>query len=1110
MSGIDASKNRSDLSRFFYATLSSSASVEKAPDWKIWPMPLPFPEVFRRKANRRQLDIGRKLGVNFLVLVLNWLHWGGRGDFPFGSVGLGTKLNAKQWSVARRFADWVDVWNKHAEVDASSMGRSAAKVESIEEVLRSLSETVQCWGGDFGGYSGGSPPAGEQLSTRYGHPGVSVGTLASSVDSLAKEVEPDRIQFYEVPSFDPVPYLDDANRERFQEPLSFACAAGDLVVPIPSVRLRCSKGDQVRLLEKLDGCSRLRLLPQRKVRLGLECGLFSIPKDAERDRLIMDARPANLCENSEDRWVRSLGSLQQFQHFFLEDHQRLVMHCEDIRDFYHAFIIGEQRCIRNALRTTVTPSEVRHLQCFTRELEDEAELIPALSTMAMGDTNSVAFGQAAHLSLLLRTGAFELEDFISLKLRPSRKSWHCGVMIDDFILFEALEKTEPLDEGAGRAKVQAVRDAYETAGLPRHPGKAVSCSTDAEFWGAQFDGEAGQARPNLKRLIPLAHVILKVVELKHATVGLLEVLAGSLVSAFQMRRRTMSVLEEIYAAQRGRERNEIVRLSPQLLDELMTSVAMLPAVVLDFRIKPADRLIASDSSEVAEAAVCADVTPAFTLEAQRHALQKGLWNRLLGSGQAYLREKGQLPEDEELPQENYDMHFLWREAVETLQFQQFGKVRNRRRRKHINLGEVSAALAAEKLHGLQQPDTFYIHLQDSQVSLACLVKGRSSSHQINCLLRQSLADHLSSNVRPFYGYVRSKLNPADDPTRAASLRGPVRNGAGWFVRALEGSFGEMDQELEERGLSLLQISGLPDPSELLPDAEIDDSTSAKRKTARAKGNGSRTCVSGVSKEVEKGKCPLPSSTSPQKEESPSSSFSLRPLKLLPKRECLSSPSSLKPMQTLPSTKFLESSISLEGSEKKGGGTAGSGEIRAAALLRKFRRDQFIFSSSFSSLEEAIAAGPGLLDLFSGSRGFATSFVKRHSTWAVCFDLAHSSSEDLLDPQLQSDLQMFLGSGAFLAMACSPVCASFSTAITPPWRTCEYPEGRPDLTELQKAKVKLGQMQLEFTLRLVRICINAGVIFWVENPDSSWFWRQKGKLAWTGILDLQGVGLFRCD
>ena len=484
-------------------------------------------------------------------------------------------------------------------------------------------------------------------------------------------------------------------------------------------------------------------------------------------------------------------------------------------------------------------------------------------------------------------------------------------------------------------------------------------------FGATFDGELRQARPNLKRLIPLAHVILKVVELKHATVGLLEVLAGSLVSALQMRRRTMSVLEEIYAAQRGRERNEIVRLSPQLLDELLTAVAILPTVVLDFRIRPADRLVASDSSESAEAAVVADVSRAFTLEAQRHSLQKGLWNRLLGSGQAYLREKCQLPEDEELPQGNYDMHFLWQEVVETLPFREFGKVKSRKRRRHINLGEVSAALAAEKLHGLQCPDTFYIHLQDSQVSLACLVKGRSSSHQINCLLRQSLADHLSSNVRPFYGYVRSKLNPADDPTRSASLRGPVRPSAGWFVRALEGCFDEFDAELRYRDLDILQLSGLPDSSELYPDAAIDGSTSAQRKTLRGKRRRG-TPEYDVRADGPHGAKPGPlSSTSLKSGKLQPSSLSLKPSATLPMTECLSRPSSLKQRQSRTMERSLKSSSQLDGDSGNSGNTVVTGESWITDALLSFRRDQFVYSSEFASLEEAIASGPGLLDLFSG-------------------------------------------------------------------------------------------------------------------------------------------------
>ena len=85
------------------------------------------------------------------------------------------------------------------------------------------------------------------------------------------------------------------------------------------------------------------------------------------------------------------------------------------------------------------------------------------------------------------------------------------------------------------------------------------------------------------------------------------------------------------------------------------------------------------------------------------------------------------------------------------------------------------------------------------------------------------------------------------------------------------------------------------------------------------------------------------------------------------------------------------------------------------------------------------------------------------------------------------------------MASSPVCASFSTAITPPWRTLAFPAGRPDLTAEQRAKIEIGQAQLSFTLQLVRACLQFGLVFWVENPGTSWFWKQKGELSSDDIL-----------
>ena len=243
--------------------------------------------------------------------------------------------------------------------------------------------------------------------------------------------------------------------------MDHAKAVDELDHSVPHVRVRCSRKVQLDLLEKLDSSGRLALLPLSQVRKGLENGMFAIPKDEVRDLLIMDARPANCCESSENRWIYSLGSLHQLLHVFLKPDQILRMHCEDLREIYHAFVIGDQRRVRNCLKAFFRPHQVQHLQCFSEDLASEDWLVPSLNTIAMGDTNAVAFGQVSHLSLLLRTKEFELSDFIGLKLRPSRKDWHAGLMIDDFVLVEKItvDSTGAKMPTGGEEKVKAVCEA---------------------------------------------------------------------------------------------------------------------------------------------------------------------------------------------------------------------------------------------------------------------------------------------------------------------------------------------------------------------------------------------------------------------------------------------------------------------------------------------------------------------------------------------------------------------------------------------------------------------------------------------------------------------------
>ena len=420
------------------------------------------------------------------------------------------------------------------------------------------------------------------------------------------------------------------------------------------------------------------------------------------------------------------------------------------------------------------------------------------------------------------------------------------------------------------------------------------------------------ARPSLNRSIPLAFILLNILQLGQASVALLEIVAGSLVSIFQVRRRLMAVLEEVYGAQRGRERHEVVQLSRELKDEILCALALLPFAEIDFRLKPFSRVVCSDASTHAEAAVSAEIGSSATAELHKLALQKGAWSKLLSPVKAYWREKGWPEEESELPDSSYDMNPVWRELVTSQRFVKLGKIRKVRRRRHINIGEVRAALEAERSVGAEAEDSFYIHLQDSQVSLACLMKGRSSSRSLNRELRRSIPEHLAANVRPFYGFVRSKLNPADDPTREAEVRGPSQEESSWLRDLKVGEFTAYDAFLEELGLDRTAVAGLPEEAELARQWDYNGRSKIeeKRKTREQK----KVAVTGDVK-------------SPKFEK-------------LEKVACATSETP---------------SSSLEQRAEPAGLSA-----EVTKLLRMFDSSQFEFSSCSGSLEEALASGPGCI------------------------------------------------------------------------------------------------------------------------------------------------------
>ena len=170
----------------FWHSIRSLPRPERGPLGRVWPMPVPFPSLHRPKANRRQADAARKLGLNALVLVLSWLSLSCPATAP-PYLGLGASLSKGQWAAIRRLSVNVSSWNQASPVDWTAMGRSAAKVENAAESMRELALQAR---------------AVLEQSNPW-----SLGDSARILASAALPLDPSRIAFTGVPEFDPRPIL---------------------------------------------------------------------------------------------------------------------------------------------------------------------------------------------------------------------------------------------------------------------------------------------------------------------------------------------------------------------------------------------------------------------------------------------------------------------------------------------------------------------------------------------------------------------------------------------------------------------------------------------------------------------------------------------------------------------------------------------------------------------------------------------------------------------------------------------------------------------------------------------------------------------------------------
>ena len=1049
-----------------------------------WPMPLPFPEVFKAGCHSKVPMAHVKRLVSLQVLVLDWFVLGRPTAAPY-YIRIGNKLTARQWRVVRRFEDLVLDGNTPQFIDAKDMGRSASKNQSHEEALGALCRAASMVH-VFDNYGGGNLRRPGFFDDEWLRCGSLIGRLPSGNPCTAKPIVSARITVPECPKFDPVDLLDAVTREKYLRPRATGNDPNYVGIP-PKVQLRASAPERLLLLKKLYGAGMLQPLVKGSFAVGFENGMFAVNKDAEHDRLVLDSRASNMLDPGQSVWSQAMASATALAGIYLRDDNVLTASGEDLKDYFYQFVVSEERIEKNILCTKLSQREAAYVfeQHFRAE---QCPLSIGLSTLAMGDICAVEFAQCSHLALCLRSNVMKVEEIITLKGSIPRGMLHTGIIVDDLIILEQMtrecfEQLVP-DTSIGAERTARARKAYAAASLPHNPKKGFVDEPNSRFWGIEIDGLKGTLRSSSLRLWPTCLITMRVCSLGLATVGLLEALAGSWVALLSIRRRLFSIMEIIFEPLGIEDQKAVVRLSPELKDELVSFVVIGSLAVVNLRARAANFIVATDASTSALAAVKAELDPVMVEELTRHCLRKGAWAKLLLPHSAWLRQKGLLDAEDELPDGAFKCNPLWEVMARCLTYTTSWK-RMVRRERRINLLELQAFLKEEK-RLCESKSCLRIPVGlDSQVCLGTVVKGRASSKPLNDLMRQSMAFPLGADIYESFMYYPSEFNRADGPTRDRLPDPPDMERPPWMAEVACGKFQLFDAWMDVNCRHFVR-SSIPF-DEIGSNLDIKPNRVARRvqksrlrhadarneKVATKDNLAVQTRLSQSPAEINvKGSVNLGAEPYPQRHRSTR------------KDSAAGAVSSLKDNAS-DAVPPRSSILSLE----------------ALKLLDAFPKSHFFLAPGFTDFSV-----PGALDLFSGRCGVAREMIACGAPWVLVYDIERGPGQDLLQPEVRGIIRRLLVLGAFVTLGAAPICSSFSVAVTPPVRSSRFPRGLPGLRRAMRLKVQEGNSHNDFVSELVLIAEDMKVYYWIENPDTSWWWRQK---KWRRYRSTLSPHIFRC-
>lgn len=458
------------------------------------------------------------------------------------------------------------------------------------------------------------------------------------------------------------------------------------------------------------------------------CGMFGVRKDDGSIRLIIDARSTNT--KFKEAAKVCLPTPDILCRLHVPAHVQLTVAKIDIDNFYHRLRLPDWLCSYFAL------PPVRAVDVGLGDVYGENIYIhPCCNTLPMGWSHSVLLAQTAH-EYFIDHYTTRLRDACRLTRSDNHNltelsglSYTC--YIDDLSIFSTNpdESNQAIDEYLEAASKMRLK--IKTSKLVRPTAEAESC-------GIHIDGVDHTVGVSPAKLWKLCKETRAVIERGHCTGDEMRRLVGKWSWCILARRPAFAVFNAVYRfSVVARDRR--FSLWPTVRTELSTICGLAPLLFTKLDVDFFRKVVATDASTSGMGVVASRSDEQFMVDLARKTSKHGC------AEMTTLEEKniGNMPWTDIVSSP-------WRDQDE-----------------HINVLELRAVATAVRWV-LSHPSGMcsrLLLLCDSQAVIPCVLRGRSSSFNLLCRLRPLAAFELASGLQIFIRYVRSAVNPADEPSR---------------------------------------------------------------------------------------------------------------------------------------------------------------------------------------------------------------------------------------------------------------------------------------------------------------------------------------------------------